>query len=116
RLRRLLVDPLFLRTPRGVVPTDRALALAQPVADILARVRAVLSSAEAFDPARSTRRFAIGAPDGIAAVLLPPLLERIGKTAPGIDVAIRQLLPRQGATTPDLAWQDAVAALEARTI
>ena len=25
RLRRLLNDPLFLRTPKGVVPTDRAL-------------------------------------------------------------------------------------------
>ena len=27
RLRRLLNDPLFLRTPKGVVPTERALAL-----------------------------------------------------------------------------------------
>ncbi len=31
RLRDLLNDPLFLRTPKGVVPTARALELDQPV-------------------------------------------------------------------------------------
>ena len=31
RLRRTMNDPLFLRTPRGVVPTARAMALAEPV-------------------------------------------------------------------------------------
>lgn len=34
RLRRLLNDPLFLKTPKGVVPTERARALAAPIADI----------------------------------------------------------------------------------
>jgi DNA-binding transcriptional LysR family regulator len=37
RLRRLLNDPLFLRTPKGVVPTQRAEELAEPIAEILAR-------------------------------------------------------------------------------
>jgi len=80
RLRSLLGDPLFLRTPRGVVPTDRALNLAGPVADILARVRSVIAGAEPFDPARSGRRFVIGAPDGASAVFLPPLLATISFT------------------------------------
>src|ERR687894_749891 len=60
RLRRLLNDPLFLRPRKGVVPTDRALELAEPIADILARVRGVVSSAEAFDPTTSRRRFTVG--------------------------------------------------------
>jgi len=72
RLRRLLNDPLFLRTPKGVVPTARAIDLAEPIADILARVRSVVSTSEPFDPATSTRRFTIGAPDGVSAVILPP--------------------------------------------
>lgn len=38
RLRKLLNDPLFLRSPKGVVPTARALTLREPVAEILARV------------------------------------------------------------------------------
>ncbi len=49
RLRLLLNDPLFLRTPKGVVPTARAAQLAEPIAEVLARVRNVISSAEPFD-------------------------------------------------------------------
>jgi DNA-binding transcriptional LysR family regulator len=75
RLRRLLNDPLFLRMPKGVVPTARAMELAEPVADVLARARRVISIAEPFDPASSKRRFTLGAPDGILAVVLQPLLE-----------------------------------------
>ena len=48
RLRRLLNDPLFLRTPRGLVPTARAAELAQPIADILARAAAVMATARPF--------------------------------------------------------------------
>src|SRR6186997_300243 len=55
RLRLLLNDPLFLRTPKGVVPTARALELAAPVADLLAQARNVLASSAPFDPATSTR-------------------------------------------------------------
>ncbi|MBZ9660984.1 LysR family transcriptional regulator [Mesorhizobium sp. ESP-6-4] len=114
RLRGLLGDPLFLRTPRGVVPTYRALELAAPVAEILARVRSVVASAEPFDPSRSSRRFVIDAPDGASAVFLPPLLEVLHQFAPGIDIGIRQLLPRQGETSPLPAWSDVIAELEAR--
>ncbi|CDX24420.1 Transcriptional regulator, LysR family [Mesorhizobium sp. ORS 3359] len=116
RLRGLLGDPLFLRTPRGVVPTDRALELAAPVAEILARVRSVIASAEPFDSARSSRRFVIGAPDGASAVFLSPLLEVLRRSAPGIDIGIRQLLPRQGETSPLPAWSDVIAELEARVM
>lgn len=115
RLRRLLNDPLFLRTPKGVVPTARALALAAPVADVLARVRSVISTAEPFDPATSTRRFTIAAPDSVAAVFLPPLLDEVRRSAPGVDIGVRQLLPTQGETAPERAWRSAFAELETRT-
>jgi DNA-binding transcriptional LysR family regulator len=52
-----------------------------------------MASAEPFEPARSSRRFTIGTPDGIAAVVLPPLLAEIRHEAPAIDVRVRQLLP-----------------------
>jgi DNA-binding transcriptional LysR family regulator len=111
RLRRMLHDPLFLRTPKGVVPTARALELAEPVAEILARVRNVVSTAEPFDPASSTRRFTIGAPDGISAVVLAPLLADLRQTAPGIDISLVQLLP-----SPARVWQSALTDLEARAM
>lgn len=111
RLRRLLNDPLFLRTPKGVVPTERATQLAEPVADILARTRNVISAAEPFDPAISTRRFTIGAPDGISAVILGPLLVELGRLAPRIDISVRQILP-----LPAHMWRAAIADLEARAL
>lgn len=116
RLRRLLNDPLFLKTPRGVVPTARALELAAPIADILARVRSVVATAAPFEPATSTRRFTIGAPDGVSAVVLPPLLARLRKEAPGIDIAVRQILPTQGEASAEHAWRGALADLEARAM
>lgn len=115
RLRRLLNDPIFLRTPKGVVPTARATQLAAPIADVLARVRNVISTAAPFDPAASTRRFTIGAPDGASAVFLPPLLTVLRRDAPHVDVAIRQTLPVPG-ETPERAWRMVWAELESRAV
>jgi DNA-binding transcriptional LysR family regulator len=114
RLRALLNDPLFLRTPKGVVPTERADTLAPQIAEILARVRAVVASAEPFDPARSTRRFVVDAPDAISAVFLPPLLRALSRVAPSVDLSVRQILPQRRATALDAAWAGALADLEAR--
>jgi len=116
RLRRLLNDPLFLKTPKGVVPTDRALELALPVAEILARAKDLISNSEPFDPAISARRFTIGAPDGASAVLLPPLLAQLRRSAPRINVGVRQLLPVPDEVTAARAWRNAFAELEARAI
>ena len=112
RLRRLLNDPLFLRVPKGVVPTARAVTLAEPIADVLARARNVLAAAEPFDPARSKRRFVIGAPDGLSPVFLSPLLTRLQRSAPGIDIGLRQLLPPSGGQSVERAWLPALAELE----
>jgi DNA-binding transcriptional LysR family regulator len=109
RLRRMLDDPLFLRTPKGVVPTARATALSEPIAEILTRVRGVIETAEPFDPSRSTRHFTIGAPDGISAVVLSSLLADLKETAPGIDISVVQLLP-----SATRVWTDALVELEAR--
>jgi DNA-binding transcriptional LysR family regulator len=115
RLRRLLNDPLFLRTPKGVVPTARAMELAEPIGQILAQTRRVIATADPFDPATSTRRFTLGAPDGISAVFLLELLTRLRHGAPHVNIGIRQLLPPQGRSDED-AWAPVLAELEARII
>lgn len=108
RLRELLADPLFLRVPKGVVPTQRALELAPAVADILARVRGVLGSVVPFDPTTSTRRFTLGAPDAVAAVLLPPLLRLLAREAPRVDLSLHHLLPQDGVAELDAGKADLV--------
>src|SRR6187551_3397910 len=102
RLRELMQDPLFLRQPKGVVPTERARQLAAPVADILERARQVISRAEKFDPRHSVRRFVIGAPDAVTAVLVPPLLNALRREAPGIDLGVRNLVGQFEASLAEL--------------
>ena len=116
RLRRMLNDPLFLRTPKGVVATARAEELAEPIAEILARTRNVIAMAEPFDAATSRRRFTIGAPDGVSAVFLPSLLAVLKRTAPLVDLSIRQLLPEQRESSPARAWRNALVDLEAHVM
>lgn len=106
RLRELLNDPLFLRNPKGVRPTVRALELSGSIAEILARARSVLSAAEPFDAARSTRRFVLAMNDGIGAVITPRLVDHIARLAPGIRIGVRDLLP---------PFHSAFSELDART-
>jgi len=108
RLRDMLGDPLFLKHPKGVVPTARALELATPIANILAETRRVVGTAAAFDPKTTRRRFTIGGPDALLAVVLPSLLARIRKVAPNIDVAFRHLQ-----TNP---WEQVFEILDARNV
>jgi DNA-binding transcriptional LysR family regulator len=111
RLRRLMNDPLFLRQPKGVVPTERAKLLATPVADILDRARQVMANAEGFDPRKSVRRFVIGAPDAVTAVILPTLLAELRRDAPGIDLGVRNLVGQFEASLRELDERSLDAAL-----
>jgi DNA-binding transcriptional LysR family regulator len=116
RLRRILNDPLFLRAPRGVVPTARAADLADSISDILARVGSVMGSAQPFDARQSRRRFTIGAPDALSAIFLPSLLERVRVEAPRIDLSVREAFPVATAFTVERAWESIRQQLEARTV
>lgn len=114
RLRVLLNDPLFLRTPKGVVPTARALEMREPVAEILARVDRVLAACGPFDPASSSRRFVIGGPDAIIASLAQPLLKRVASEAPAIDLGLVHLMPSLSGTPADQPWKACMDRLEQR--
>jgi DNA-binding transcriptional LysR family regulator len=114
RLRRLLNDPLFLRTPKGVAPTARALELSEPVADILARLGRVIASAVPFDATTSSRRFVIGAPDAVMASAMVPLSERLARKAPYLDIGLIHLMPVAGFVNNP--WQDSLQKLEKREI
>jgi len=116
RLRHLLNDPLFLRTPKGVVPTARALELGEPVAEILARVGRVMASAVPFDAATSSRRFVIGAPDAVMASGMVPLSECLNRKAPRVDVGVIHLMPERRAGSTDNPWQESLQKLEKREI
>ena len=89
RLRRVLADPLFVRAPRGVVPTERARELAPEVSAVLARVDALMAPALPFHPGRLSRRFVLGGADFAEMIFLPRLVPLLQRSAPGVDLAFR---------------------------
>jgi len=115
RLRHLLNDRLFLKNPKGVSPTERALQLKEPVTEILARVDAVISSAVPFDPLTARRRLTIGAPDALLAIFLVQLMDQLSKVAPGIDIRSRQLMPQTGHPM-DQGWPLTLAELDSHAL
>lgn len=98
RLRQVVGDDLFVRTPGGMMPTARATAMAQDLTDALNRIAATLG-VESFDPATSTRRFVLAANDHLAAVVIPHLTRLMAAEAAGIRLFVRP------ATRLDLAEQ-----------
>src|SRR6059058_1511154 len=84
RLRGLLGDPLFVRTPNGMDATPFARELAEPVRQALALLDAALAHGPGFDPASATRAFRFYMSDLGLIEFLPPLIERVEARAPGV--------------------------------
>lgn len=87
-LRGLLDDPLLVRSGRGMVLTPRAEALVGPLHALLGDVERLLRGGATFDPATTARRFVIAAPDFLATLLLPPLIDAVAREAPGITLDV----------------------------
>jgi DNA-binding transcriptional LysR family regulator len=90
RLRDMFGDPLFVRHPKGVEPTARALALAPAVSDILSRAQSVLGTPQ-FHP-NVTHSFTIATIDLTIPTIIVPLIERLRRMAPAIDLRVVQLV------------------------
>ncbi len=91
RLRALFRDDLLVRVPGGMEPTAKARDLVEPVRDALDRLRGVLDGGTGFDPATARRAFTLAASDYVAFLVLPSLMEAVGRIAPGIDLRQRHL-------------------------
>lgn len=85
RLRRLLNDPLLVRSGPGMMLTPRAEALRGPLGEALDHVRAVFRN-EPFDPRTSRRHFRLMLPDPTTHLLLPPLMQRLEREAPCMTI------------------------------
>lgn len=88
RLRLMLQDQLFVRERYGIQPTPIALELAPLIAEALAQLDDAVLGQQAFDPAQAERLFTI-APNGyVEFVLVPGVVARLQKVAPGIKLRL----------------------------
>jgi DNA-binding transcriptional LysR family regulator len=107
RLRHMLHDDLFIRTPEGMRPTPRAEQMAQPVRDALRELRITLEP-ESFDPSSSTREFSLAVNNYAARAIVPALARNVGNLAPRtsldiIPIGMREVLDQLDAGGMDVA-------------
>ena len=75
KLRRILGDPLFVRSGQGLMPTETALSLKTPILDVLDRLHA-LTDLRPFDPKSEKMMFTIAANDMQRDLIFPKLLHK----------------------------------------
>ncbi|MDO9268987.1 MAG: LysR family transcriptional regulator [Methylobacter sp.] len=90
RLRQQLDDPLLVKTPTGMKPTERALALIEPVRALLNEMEQLIQPPLQFEAETSQRRFVLAATDYMELLLIPELSALIDQIAPGIDIHIKR--------------------------
>ena len=88
RLRQMLKDELFIRTPDGMMPTPRAEQLAAPLRRALSDMQLALEP-ETFVPQEATRLFVLALNNYAAVILAPSLVTAVISTAPGIRLDLR---------------------------
>jgi DNA-binding transcriptional LysR family regulator len=98
RLRWLLKDQLFVRTPAGMMPTPRAEQLALPVRRALDELQLALEP-ETFIPSIAERSFTIAVNNYAAVVLAGPIVAECRVLAPRIRLSLR---PSGTLDLPDL--------------
>lgn len=91
RLRELLGDPLLLPAQRGMIPTERALDLQEPLHAALEGVRQVIAQGSPFDPTKVQATIAIAASDYVQYSVLIPLAQALRTEAPGVNIAWRTI-------------------------
>ena len=88
RLRDVLGDPLLVREGSVMRLTTLAERLAPRVQRLIGEIDATLLGHQAFEPESATRTFRIASNDYCGAVLMPALLARVRRFAPGVELEL----------------------------
>ncbi|CAD0308038.1 LysR family transcriptional regulator [Xanthomonas hortorum] len=94
RLRKTFDDPLFVRAQRGIVPTQRCLALAGPLKQVISEIGGLLQPL-VFEPSTAAQTFTIAATDYALRAIAIPFLSALKQQAPHISVALVPVDDRQ---------------------
>lgn len=86
RLRETTGDPLLVRAGRGLVPTPRAVELAQRVGQLVQDAEAMLRPAAALDLTKLVRTFTLRNREGFVENFGAALIARVSEQAPGVQL------------------------------
>lgn len=86
RLRRVLGDPLFVRTRGGMLPTARCIKAATGAEKALEAIKTDVLDQPPFDPLATRREYALTMNDVGEMTLLPRIMAHLARHAPQCDV------------------------------
>ncbi|WP_213772093.1 LysR family transcriptional regulator [Bradyrhizobium sp. dw_78] len=86
RLRNNFKDELFIRSSRGMQPTQRAMEIADATRVAIENIGAVIEQSKTFDPATAMRSFRLRISEYVSSHLLQRLCPVLRRIAPGIHV------------------------------
>lgn len=86
KLRSILNDELFVRTGQGMVPTQKAMDLAEPIGFSLKTIEMAIGSSNGFDPDRDQRHFIIATSDLGDLYFGPRIITHFAKYAPNLTL------------------------------
>ena len=92
RLREALGDPIMVKAPGGMIPTERAAEISQRLGSALASLDELLVR-PTFDPRTASRVFRLTTTDNGALAVLPRLVCELEREAPGISLEILPFSP-----------------------
>lgn len=93
RLREITGDQLLVRSRNGMTPTERGMALLEPVTQVLRQIEMIGVQQIHFEPAQSRQVFNLATPDYLSAIDLGEVIRRIRAEAPNSTVMIHSLGP-----------------------
>lgn len=93
RLRKMLGDPLFVRSSDGMLPTPRMEDLMPSIRQVLSGMSQLISSASQFDAATSERTFRIFMTDASHITLMPRLFAHVNSIAAGVRLEAATIGP-----------------------
>ena len=88
RLRYLVKDELFIRGPKGMRPTPRAMELSVPIQVALSNIELSLES-DNFNQKTSRKQFKLSISDDVAPIILPNLVLYLQKNSPNSSLCVR---------------------------
>lgn len=95
KLRTLFDDELFIKQPRGMQPTPRALSLQRPLAEVMAAIQDSVLSQAAFVPSRAQRTFVLVLGELGQILFAPRLAQFLRQHAPGVSLRVVSEGPSQ---------------------
>lgn len=93
KMRAAVRDPLFVKSGRGITPTEKALAMLDRVQNIIADIEGLVAP-EAYDVSRDNRPVVMAIPTPALLSDMKRLFDKLSSVAPKAKLEIRRLAPR----------------------